>query len=214
MASRRSKDKTPVTTGQIVKKELVSPLEIVNRYTPLGTIPRPNYSSVLAIPYDPYALTTVNQPIKTVYPKASNASQYAKKQSLQNLFSIEPNKASITDPFSLATSYFPPRFHWIPEHGETTVQYYSDILRHENSITIKAITDKTNTTKITYHNVFLNYFISEEMWGLNLAATKRLPKSLFPIHTMIILLPGSDSCSTKMKICLIHGLLILIKISI
>ena len=133
-------------------------------------------------------MTTVNQPTKTVYPKASNASQYAKKQSLQNLFSIEPNKASITDPFSLSTSYFPSRFHWIPEHGETTVQYYSDIWLHENSITIKAITDKTNTTKITYHNVFLNYFISEEMWGPNLVATRRLPKSPIPYsyHDYII----------------------------
>ena len=180
MASRRSKDKTPATTGQIVKKESVSPLEIVNRYTHLGTIPRPNYSSVLATPYDPYAMTTVNQPVKTIYPKASNASQYVKKQSVQNLFSIEPNRAPITDPFPLATSYFPPQFHWILEHGEKTVQYYYDILRHENSITIKAITNKINTTKIIYHSVFLNHFISEEMWGPNLAAIRRLPKSPIP----------------------------------
>ena len=88
--------------------------------------------------------------------------------------------ASITDPFSLATSYFPPRFHWIPEHGEKTVQYYSDILRHENSITIKAITDKVNTTKIIYHSVFLNHIIFEEMWGPNPATTRRLPKSPIP----------------------------------
>ena len=121
MASRRSKDKTPATTGPIVKKEPISPLEIVNKYTLIGTIPKANYSSVLATPYDPYALTTVNQPVKTVYPKASNASQYVKKQSVQNLFSIEPNRATVTDPFSLATSYFPPGFHWIPEHGEKTV---------------------------------------------------------------------------------------------
>ena len=88
--------------------------------------------------------------------------------------------ASITDPFSLATSYFPPRFHWIPEHGGKTVQYYSDILRHENSITIKAITDKVNTTKIIYHNVFLNHIISKEMWGPNPATIRRLPKSHIP----------------------------------
>ena len=60
------------------------------------------------------------------------------------------------------------------------MQYYSDILRHENSITIKAITNKINTTKIIYHSVFLNHFISEEMWGPNLAATRRLPKYPIP----------------------------------
>ena len=111
MASRRSKDKNLATDNSIVKKEPVSPLEIVNRFTPLGTIPKPNYSFVLASSYDPYALTSVHQPVKTVFPKASNASQYVKKQCFQKLFSIEPNKASITDPFTLATSYFPSRFH-------------------------------------------------------------------------------------------------------
>ena len=49
-----------VTDNPIVKKELVSPLEIVNCFTPLGTTPKPNYSSVLASSYDPYALTLVN----------------------------------------------------------------------------------------------------------------------------------------------------------
>ena len=180
MASRRSKAKTPATTGQIVKKESVSPLEIVNRYTHLGTIPKPNYSSVLATPYDPYAMTIVNQPVKTIYPKASNASQYVKKQSVQNLFSIESNRASITDSFRLATSYFPQNFHWIPEHCQKNVQYYSDILRQEKSITIKAIKDKANSAKIIYHSVFLNHIISEEMWGTNLASIRRLPTSPIP----------------------------------
>ena len=163
MASRRSKDKSPTTDNQIVKKEPVSSLEIVNHFTPLGTIPRPNYSSVLASTYDPYALTQVNHLVKTVFPKAPNASQYVKKQYFQNLFSIEPNRNSITDPFRLATSYFPPKFHWIPKHCEKDVQYYSNILRHERSITVKAIPDKNNTTKIIYHSVFLNHIISEEM---------------------------------------------------
>ena len=74
MASRRSKDKTAATTGQIVKNEPVSPLKMVNRYTPLGTIPKPNYSFLLATPYDPYAMTIVNQIVKTVYPKVCNTS--------------------------------------------------------------------------------------------------------------------------------------------
>ena len=111
MASRRSNDKTPTTANPIVKKELVSSLDIVNHFTPLGTIPKPNYSSVLASQYDTYALATVHQPVKTIYPNASNASQYVRKQYIQNLFSVEPNRASITNPFRLATSYFPPKFH-------------------------------------------------------------------------------------------------------
>ena len=111
MASRRSKDKSLANNKPLVKKESVSSLEIVNRFTSLGTIPKPNYSSVLASSYDPYSLTSVSQPVKTVYPKAPNASQYVKKQSVQNLFSIESNRASITDSFRLATSYFPQNFH-------------------------------------------------------------------------------------------------------
>ena len=74
MASRRSKDKSPAIDKPPVKKEPISSLENVNWFTPLGTIPKPNYSSVLASSYDPYALTNVSQPVKTVYPRASNAS--------------------------------------------------------------------------------------------------------------------------------------------
>ena len=74
MASRRSKDKSPAIDKPPIKKEPVSSLEIVNRFTPLDTIPRPNYSSVLASSYDPYALTNVSQRVKTFYLRASNAS--------------------------------------------------------------------------------------------------------------------------------------------
>ena len=103
MASRRSKDKTPATDNQIVKKGPASPLNIVNRFTPLGTIPKPNYSFVLASTYDPYALTNVHQTVQTVFPRNPNASQYVKKRYVQNLFSVKPNRSSITDPFRLAS---------------------------------------------------------------------------------------------------------------
>ena len=87
MASRRSKDKHPAETSKkIVKKEPVAPLEVANQFTTLGTIPKPNYSTVLASSYDPYALTSVNQPIRTVSPRNSNVSQYVKKQYFQNFF--------------------------------------------------------------------------------------------------------------------------------
>ena len=181
MASRRSKDKHPAKTSkQIVKKELASPMTIANRFTPLGTIPKPNYSFVLTSSYDPYALSTVDQPVRSAFPRNPNASQYIKKPYFQNLFSIEHNKASITNPLTLATSYFPPKFHWILEHDMKNVQYYFDILCHEKSITIKAILDKANPSEIIYHSVFLNHIIFEEKWGLNLATTRMLPKSLVP----------------------------------
>ena len=89
MASRRSKDKTPATDNQILKKEPASPLDIVNQFTRLGTIPKPNYSSVLASIYDPYALTNVHQPVQTVFPRNPNASQHVKKRYVQNLFSVD-----------------------------------------------------------------------------------------------------------------------------
>ena len=113
MASKRSKDKHPTidTTKQLVKQESPSPIDIANHFTTLGTIPRPNYSVVLAFSYDPYAMVPPNQPIKAIFSRNPNASQYVKKQYCQNLFSIEPNRAMIKDPLKLAKEYFPLNFH-------------------------------------------------------------------------------------------------------
>ena len=113
-------------------------------------IPRPNYSTVLASSYDPYAITPVNQPIKTVFSK--NSPQYIKKQYFQHLFYIEPNKVSISDALRLAKSYFPSMFHWIPEHREKNLNYYSDLLRHEKYIIINIVSDKDDTFKIIYQD--------------------------------------------------------------
>ena len=71
--SRRLRDMTLGTNNQIVKNEPVSPLNTINRFTTLGTIPKPNYSFVLASTYDPYALTNVHQPIQIVFPRNPNA---------------------------------------------------------------------------------------------------------------------------------------------
>ena len=76
--------------------------------------------------------------------------------------------------------YFPPLFHWIPEHNQKNVQYYSTILQHENSITIKPIRDKTNGEKIIYHSVCLNHIISEEKWGPSPTTTRSLPNCPIP----------------------------------
>ena len=91
------------------------------------------------------------------------------------------------------------------------MQYYSDILRHENSITIRAIKDKANSDKIIYHIVFLNHIISEEMRGPNLASTRMMPSSPIPYSYHDYLTAWFRFMPHKMKICLTHGLLILIK---
>ena len=180
MASRRSNDKTPDNSNQIVKAQPASPINTVNRFTTLGTIPKTNYSSVLASTYDPYTLVHSPQPIQTGFPRNPNASQYVKKRYVQNLFSVEPNRASITNPFRLATSYFPPLFHWIPEHNQKTVQYYTAILRQEDSVEINPIRDKNDREKIIYHSLYLKHIISEEMWGPCPTATRSLPNYPIP----------------------------------
>ena len=67
MASRRSSDRTLDSNNQIVKIESASPINTVNRFTTLGTILKPNYSSVLASTYDLYALTNSHRPVQTIF---------------------------------------------------------------------------------------------------------------------------------------------------
>ena len=129
MASRRSRDKTPDTNNQIVKNEPTSPLNTVNRFTTLGTIPKPNYSSILASTYDPYALTNVHQPVQIVFPRNPNASQYVKKRYVQNLFSVEPNRASITNPFRLAKVIF---LHYFTGFLSTDKRLCNTVLQYYN----------------------------------------------------------------------------------
>ena len=80
MASRRLSDRMPDSNNQIVKNETASPINTVNRFTTLGTIPKPNYSSVLASTYDPYALTNMHRLVQTIFPRNPNASKYVKKR--------------------------------------------------------------------------------------------------------------------------------------
>ncbi|KAL4613897.1 hypothetical protein ACB092_07G015100 [Castanea dentata] len=181
MASRRSKDKGPTAShDQIIKREPVSPGDIANRLTTLGSIPKPNYSSVLVSAYDPYALTPVNQPVRTIYPRKPNASQYVKKQYFQNLFFVEPNRAAIKNPLQIAKSYFPPLCHWVPEHGAKRLEFYSDILRQEDATVIKTIFDLDDKNKIIYHSVYLKNIVTEASWGHSPTFTKSLPKHSVP----------------------------------
>ena len=71
MAGKWSKDKHPTTdtTKQLIKQEPASPIAIADRFITLGTIPKPNFSTVLASSYDPYAIFPTNKPIKAIFSK-------------------------------------------------------------------------------------------------------------------------------------------------
>ena len=71
MAGKWSKDKHPTTdtTKQLIRQEPASPVAIANCFIVLGTIPKPNFSTVLASSYDPYAMVPANQPIKAIFSK-------------------------------------------------------------------------------------------------------------------------------------------------
>ena len=100
--------------------------------------------------------------LELLFPEIPITLNTSKKKYFQNLFCIELNRVSIVDPLKLAKSYFLPRFHWILEHREKNLQYYSDLLRHERSIVINTIFDKADSSKIIYHPVYLVNIIPEE----------------------------------------------------
>ena len=74
---------------------------------------------------------------------------------------------------------------------------------------IKMILPKLFTTVFTWSILFL-----KKNGALRLLLPKQCQVPPFPIHIMIISLLGPDSCYTRMKTCLIPGLLTLTKISL
>ncbi|KAG7960451.1 hypothetical protein I3843_10G124200, partial [Carya illinoinensis] len=79
-----------------------------------------------------------------------------------------------TDPYKIATRYFPPNFHWIPENPAKNLQFYSSILIHTDSLTIKPIYDKIDDSKLIYHSAYILRFITEEDWGTHPSTSKKL----------------------------------------
>ncbi|KAL4627950.1 hypothetical protein ACB092_05G203400 [Castanea dentata] len=93
---------------------------------------------------------------------------------------IRNNKVAIKSPLHIAKGYFPPLFHWIPEHGGKKLEFYSDILCQEDAIVIKTIFDLHDKSKIIYHSVYLKNVATKASWGHSPASTKRLPKHSVP----------------------------------
>jgi hypothetical protein len=84
----------------------------------------------------------------------------------QHLFYIEKNHSHIKSPKQLILSYFPPDFHWIPEHPQKNLVYYTNILIQTKSVHIKPIFSKTSgSPKLSGSLASITNFISEKDWG-------------------------------------------------
>jgi hypothetical protein len=81
----------------------------------------------------------------------------------------------------LILSYFPPDFHWIPEHPKKNLVYYTNILIQTKSIHIKPIFSKiSDSPKLSGSLVSITNFISEKEWGTHPSTLRSFVYSDFP----------------------------------
>ena len=90
-------------------QSVIPPIELVNRFKILGTIPMPNYQSALARPAgsqyivnDPFAAAPIQQIVPTS--RHSSKSDYIAKPNSVHLFFIEPHQSQIRDPIALVNA--------------------------------------------------------------------------------------------------------------
>mgnify|MGYP003703568683 CR=1 FL=1 len=86
------------------------PIDLVNRYHILCNIPKPSYTSALALDLFAYQSITPMPPNKS-----TSRTDYVLKQSF-NLFNKEPVHKIILNVLELDKSYFPSGWHFIPSH--------------------------------------------------------------------------------------------------
>jgi hypothetical protein len=101
---------------------------LANKFSPFNPELPISYSNTLASPYDPFV--DFSQKSKVPYIDYKKPSAYMPVPYFEHLFSIELNRSSIKSPNELALSYFPPNFHWIPEHTQKNLAFYTNILIH------------------------------------------------------------------------------------
>jgi hypothetical protein len=139
-------------------------LDLAHRFSPFSFDYPVSYSSTLISPYDPFVDASKKSRVPSIDFKKPSA--YMVLPFSQHLFSIEMNRSSAKSAGELATSYFPPCFHWILEHPLKNLAYYSNILLQTKSIHIKPIFClSTMPKKIIYYSVYINTPIFEKDWG-------------------------------------------------
>ncbi|XP_028103180.1 uncharacterized protein LOC114302362 [Camellia sinensis] len=138
------------------------PIEMFNRYQVLGNIPKPSYTSALAT--DHFASSS-----QAVTPYPPNLIKIARsdyvKSTTTNLFFKEPSHPKSQSVNDLVKSYFPPGWHFVPMHPAKTITFYRDILFNHQSIVIKPIYDRTYTSKVVYHSLYIHNIVSLAEWG-------------------------------------------------
>ena len=120
MASKKGKEKMDSKTfvlkheSTIAASPAISFIAHTNRFSAFNPGSLVSYSNTLSFAYDPFVDSS--QKPRTPFIKYDKPSTYGVVPYFQHLFSIEMNCAHIKFLGQLALSYFPPNFHWIPEH--------------------------------------------------------------------------------------------------
>lgn len=150
----------------------VQPVNLVNKYTVLGQIPKP-YSTVLASKppvIDPFATSSKpvipSVPRKQVIPFdicGKPVSEYTQSH-VDNLFFIEHFMKPSNNPVKLAAQYFPPGWHFVPSAPYKSLSYYKEILFQTDSVFIKPIFDRKDESKVIYHSLYIKQIIPQDKW--------------------------------------------------
>ena len=138
MASKKDKGKID-SKALVLKPEstiatsfLISSVDLANGFSPFSPELPVSYSSTLISPYDPFA--DFSQKSRVPYIDYKKPSTYMVVLYFQHLFTIEMNRSFIKSPNELAFSCFLPNFHWIPEHLQKNLAYYTNILTQNKSV--------------------------------------------------------------------------------
>ena len=174
----------------------------------------PNYSTVLASSYDLYAITPVNQPIRTAFPKIPITLNTSKNNTSKTCFILNPIESQFLILSNLLKAISLQGFTGflsIKKRIYNIILIFCVIknLLLSTSYLTKLIPPRLFTIVFTWSILFPK---KNEDLPLILPEQCLLPPS--PTPTMIISLLGKDLCFTRMKTCLIPGLLTLIKISL
>jgi hypothetical protein len=115
-------------------------LAFTNRFMTFSPEPNITFSSALATEFSPFLGPSIRPRMSFI--KTDKPSAYIRLPFFQHLFFVEIGMAPIKDPSQLAITYFPPRFHWIPEHPLKDISYYTTILVETKSVHFKPILDQ------------------------------------------------------------------------